>query len=185
MPAPINNALLFLIQIVFNAYSFILMLRLLLQFFGADFFNPLSQFIVKVTQPIVKPLQRVLPKLKGVDLAIVLLLFVIEAIRITMVVWLQSGVIISPASLFVSSLGLLLRQLLNLFFYAIILRVLLSWFPTQSASPVTHILYVLTEPLLRRARQIIPPIGGLDLSPIAVILLLKFTVILIVNPLIT
>lgn len=172
----------FVIQTVFGLYILAVMLRLLLQWVRADFYNPVSQFLVKVTNPPLRPLRRVIPGWGGIDLASVLLLFVLELIQ-QFLINTALGVAQPVAGLALSAVVTLLSLLLNIYLFGIIIQAILSWVAPTSYNPAVGLLHSLTEPLLAPARRFIPPISGIDLSPIAVLLLLQLTKMLILAPL--
>jgi YggT family protein len=179
----IDNAFIFLIETLFNLYILILMLRMILQWVGAHFYNPVSQFIVKLTNPVVKPLRQILPPLKGVDLASMIILVALEFIKLFLVIWLKTQMLPDPIGLIIMAFGDILGVVLSVFFFAIIISVILSWVSPRQYNPLTEILHLITEPLLRPARKIIPPIAGFDISPIPVLIILQFLTMLIANPL--
>jgi YggT family protein len=174
-----TNPLIFLVQVLFGAYILVVMLRFLLQLLRADFYNPLSQFIVRVTSPVLHPIRRVIPGVGGIDFASVLLMWVlksIELILILLILGIQKNLLLT----LLWALPELLNLLLNVFLVAIFIQVILSWVNPGAYNPASALLYTLTEPILRPARRIIPPISGLDLSPwvvIVVLILLKMLVV--------
>jgi YggT family protein len=177
-----NQAGLYLIQLVFGFYILLVMLRLLFQLVRASFYNPVSQFIVTLTQPPLQFLRRFIPGLFGVDLAAVVLLLALQMLEIYFITWLQ-GVSPRVIAVIVLAVAQLIEFAVYVYIFAILIRVVLSWVnPYGTRHPVADLLYSLTEPLLAPARRLIPPIGGLDLSPIAVFVLLQLTLILIVRP---
>lgn len=179
----IDNAFVFLIETIFNLYILILMLRMILQWVGAHFYNPVSQFIVKLTNPVVKPLRQILPPLKGIDLASMIILIVLEFIKLFLVIWLKAHILPAVLGLIIMAFGDILGVVLNVFFFAIIISAILSWVNPRQYNPLTEILHLMTEPLLRPARKLIPPIAGFDISPIPVLIILQFITMLVANPL--
>lgn len=178
-----NQAGLYLIQLVFGFYILLVLLRLLFQLVRASFYNPISQFIVTLTQPPLQFLRRFIPGLFGIDMAAVVLLLALQILEIYMIAWFQGA---SPAvgGVAVIAIAQLIEFTVYVFIVAIFIRIILSWVnPYGTRHPFSDLLYSLTEPLLAPARRLIPPIGGLDLSPIAVFVLLQLTLILIVRPL--
>lgn len=182
---PFDNAGLFLIKCIFDLYIFVVMLRIVMQWVHADFNNPLFDTVAKLTNPPLRPLRRFIPMVHGIDLAAIVLLLLLEVIEIALLVWLQSSVIPHLAGLLVIAFAELFNHLINIFFYAIIAAAIFSWFNPMAHSPLIDILYRLTEPIIRPVRRIIPPIGGLDLSPIPVLIGLKLLTIIIVQPLLS
>ncbi|MGD8592029.1 MAG: YggT family protein [Gammaproteobacteria bacterium] len=176
-----GNAGVFLIQTLFGLYLVAVMLRFLLQMTRADFYNPVSQFLVKVTNPPLIPLRRVIPGLIGIDMAAVVLLLVIQAVELVLVGMVQ-GFSLGIPGLLVLTVAELLNVLLNIYFFTILIQVILSWVNPGGYNPAIALLYSLNEPILSRARRIIPPISGFDLSPIVVFIGIQLIKILLVSP---
>lgn len=181
---PLDNAGLFLVQSVFDIYIFIVILRIVLQWVQADLRNPLFAFIAKLTTPPLKPFRRFIPAVHGIDIAAIVFLLVLELVKISLLVWLQIGFIPHFGGLIVLSFAEILNQIINIFFYAIIALAILSWLNPLAHSPLIDILVRVTEPIMRPVRRVIPAIGGLDISPIPVLIALKLLAMLIVQPLI-
>ncbi|MFI4937414.1 MAG: YggT family protein [Candidatus Berkiellales bacterium] len=183
MDNPLHQASLYLIQSIFDIYLLILLLRLILQYLRADFYNPVSQFVVKATSPIVNPLRRVIPGYWGIDFATVVALVAVSFLKIILVMLINFQHFPSIAGLVLWTLGSLTGLTIKLFFYAVLLSIVISWIAPTSHSPLTLILYHLSEPVLRPARRYIPPIGGFDISPLVVIVVLQAFAILFTDPL--
>jgi YggT family protein len=181
---PISQALVFLVDILLGLYILAVLLRFLFQVVRADFYNPFSQALVIITNPTLKPLRRMIPGLYGVDLAAIVLMLVLQCLK-NFIIGLIKGAQPKVTGLVVVAAVELLQLTLWVFIIAIFIRVILSWISPYATrqNPAVGLLNNLTEPLMRPARQMIPPMGGLDLSPIAVFILLYLTIILIVNPL--
>lgn len=180
----VGNAGLFLIDTLFSLYILAVLLRLLFQVLRADFYNPLSQALVIITNPPLLPLRRVIPGLYGIDLAAVVLLVILQCAK-NFLIGLLAGFTPGPLGLLLYSVAGLFNLTVWVFIIAIFIRVILSWVSPYGGrqNPVMGLISDLTEPLMRPARQMIPPIGGLDLSPMAVIILLVLTRMLICQPL--
>ena len=163
------NPFVFLIDILFQLYATALLIRLLLQWVGADFYNPVSQFLVKITNPLVKPLRRIIPGYGGIDLATLVLAFVVMAIK-TMLVY-QT---INPVVIALVTTGQTLILCLSIFLYSIIIQAILSWVNPDPRNPAVSLLNSLTYPILKHFRNLIPPISGMDISPIFAIIALMF-----------
>lgn len=183
MPTTLDNALIFLVETLFNLYILILMLRIILQWVGAHFYNPVSQFVIKLTNPAVKPLRKLLPPFKGIDLASLIILVALEFIKLLLIIWLKIGIFAGILGLIVMAFGDILDVILDIFFYAILISALLSWINPRQYNPITEVLHLITEPLLRPARHFIPPIAGFDISPIPVLIILQLCTIIIAAPL--
>lgn len=180
----LDNTFIFLIKTLFNLYILILMLRMILQWAGAHFYNPISQFVVKLTNPVVKPLRQILPPIKGIDLATTLILLALEVIKLLLIIWLKAGVLPNGVGLLIMAFGDIIGVILNIFFYVIIIYVFLSWVNPRQHNSFTEILYLMGEPLLKPARRIIPPIAGFDISPIPILIILQLLIMLVSTPLI-
>ena len=178
-----SSAAAFLIEAIFGFYMVIVLLRLMLQIVRADFYNPLSQFIVKVTNPPLKPLRRIIPGVAGMDLASVLLLLALQMAKLALIA-LAVGTVISLPGLAVLSVAELIGLVLNVYMISILIQIILSWVGPGTPNPLTGILYAINEPIMRPARRILPPISGIDLSPILVFLAIGLLKILVVSPLI-
>lgn len=176
-----GNAGVFLIQTLFGLYLVAVMLRFLLQLTRADFYNPVSQFLVKVTNPPLIPLRRIIPGLIGIDMAAVVLLLVIQAVELILVGLVQ-GFSLAIPGLVVLTVAELLNLLLNIYFFTILIQVILSWVNPGGYNPAIALLYSLNEPILSRARRVIPPISGFDLSPIVVFIGIQLLRMLLVSP---
>ena len=177
-----GNAGVFLVQTLFGIYTLAVMLRFLLQWVRADFYNPLVQFLVKITNPVLIPLRRFIPGLFGLDMAAVVLILALKMLE-WFLVYAIVGREVGLPGLVILALADTLSLLVNVMFWAIIIRAVLSWVNPDYRQPVVALLVQLTEPLLRPARGLIPPISGFDLSPIAVLILLQLTKILLIAPL--
>lgn len=173
----------FLINTVFGLYLFAVMLRLLLQWARADFYNPISQFLVKVTNPPLRPLRRIIPGWGGIDLASIFLLIVLQMLEIFLANMVL-GRAMPLSGLFVTSVAELLNLLLNIFLIAILVQVVMSWISPNTHNPATVLLHRLTELVLAPARRIIPPISGIDLSPLVVLVVFQLIKFLLIAPLV-
>lgn len=176
-----GNAGVFLVQTLFGLYMGAVMLRFLLAVVRADFYNPVSQFLVKVTNPLLRPLRRVIPSLGGVDVASLVLLLVLQVLELV-VVGLITGFSFQIPGLLVLSVAELLALLFQIYFFTILIQIVLSWVSPGGYNPAVALLYSLNEPVLGRARRILPPIHGFDLSPIVVLVGLQLLNILLVAP---
>ena len=170
------QAMMFLIDTAFSLYLMVVILRLWLQLVRADFYNPFSQFVVKATNPLVIPLRRIIPSLGRLDTATLLLAYAIMLTKLLVLQVISSGQVILVPSLIFAAI-FLVKEILTLLFWILVIRALLSWF-SQGRSPVEYVMYQLTEPVLAPIRRILPPLGGLDLSVLVVLIGLQFLNIL-------
>ncbi len=178
-----SESAVFLIHTVFGLYILAVMLRLILQWVRADFYNPVSQFIVKITNPPLKPLRRVIPGLGGIDLASVLLLVALQMAELFLIN-LALGRAVAITGLLVTAIAELLGLVINVFIGAILIQVILSWVAPSAYNPLTGLVHKLAEPLLTPARRIIPPLSGIDLSPLVALVALQLLKILLIAPLV-
>jgi YggT family protein len=165
--------LIFIVDTLFALVVGAFLLRLLCQIVRTDFRNPLVQAIVRLTNPLVMPLRRMLPPIGRVDSASVVAVLLVQMLRTTLVLLLAGDGLPSVVPLLLLSVVELLDTTLLVFLGAIFLYVILSWVSPDGYTPAGRLLADLVEPLLRPFRRLVPPLGGLDLSPLAVILLLS------------
>ena len=161
-----TNAGLFLLNVVFGLYIFAVLLRFLLQLVRADFYNPIAQFLVAITNPPLKPLRRLIPGMFGIDFASVVLLVLLELVFQTLLATLLNQPV-TIVTLLVKGVFDLLHSTLSIYLFGILIMVVLSWI-NPHPNPLSQLLGRLTEPLLRPARQTIPSFSGIDLSPMLV-----------------
>lgn len=178
----LGNAGVFLIQTLFGLYITAFMLRFLFQWLRADFYNPFSQFLVKVTNPLLVPARKVIPGLFGLDFAALVVIVALQFLELFLVANLF-GQGYPLLSLLVLAVAEILKLIIYIFIFAIIIQAVMSWINPGSYNPISSLLHSLTEPLLRPARRLIPPMGGLDLSPLLVLVLLQLAIMLLVHPL--
>jgi YggT family protein len=164
-----TNPLEFLISTLFSLYIMAVMLRFLLGLVRADFYNPVSQFLVRITNPLLIPLRKIVPSIGKFDSAAMLVMIVLQLAAITLILLLR-GEGISSAILVIITLATLISLLINVYMFAIIVEVIISWMNPGSYNPVSSLLHSLTSPLLRPIRHLVPPIAGIDLSPLFAIL---------------
>jgi YggT family protein len=173
-----GNAFSFLIGTLLDLYVTALLLRLLLQWVRADFYNPVCQFLVQITNPVVVPLRRIIPPIRRLDTATVVLIMVFEAVS----VWVAARLSNQPleaATLLILAVSKILATVLLTYFFLIIAAVILSWVGAGMRHPVVPVVYQLTEPVLKPFRRIIPPIAGIDLSPLFALIGIRFLLLLI------
>ena len=183
MGANTSNALFYLVSTLFEVYLWLVMLRMILQFVRADFYNPISQLVWQLTQPLVRPLQAVFPKVGPYDTAAIVVMFAVAVVYVfvsTALLGVVDQVNVLHA-LGYAALKLIVMAL-NLYTFALVIQAILSWVGPGVNNPAGSILWSINEPLLRPVRRVIPPFSGLDLSPLVVIVLLQFVKLLIPLP---
>lgn len=178
----LTDPLAFMIQVVFDLYIMVVMLRFILQLVHADFYNPISQFAVKVTTPALRPLRRIIPGIAGIDVASIVLMLLLKSIELTLIM-LVSGKGAQPLAALAFAIPDLLELGINFFLFAILIQVILSWVNPGNYNPATAVLHSITQPILRPAQRLIPPISGLDLSPMVVLVGLQLLKMLLLPPL--
>ena len=189
------SPLMLIINTLFDLYILLVLLRFLLQMLRADFYNPVSQFITKLTTPPLRLLRRFIPSIGGQDSAsIVLCLLLIYAkfllMRALSIPAAHIGGVMAPiggvsyAGLLVLSVADLVALVLTVFLGAIIIQVIISWVSPGNYNPVISLVNRLADPILKPIRKFIPPLGGIDLTPLFASLLLLVAKMLILPPII-
>ena len=169
----VSAIFIYLVQTLFSLYVIAVMLRFMLQLVRADFYNPISQFLVKITSPLVNPLRRIIPGLGGLDLSSLLLALIVQMIASAMLFVLSGYGMPNPLSLLMWSAIALVWLTLNIFFFALIAMIIVSWIAAGSRHPAILLLYQITEPVMAPLRKVLPPLGGLDFSPIFAFILIQ------------
>ena len=177
------NAGEYIITLVFELYILAVMLRFLLQLVRADFYNPISQFLITVTNPVLRYLRRRIPGYAGIDWPSIILMLVLQLIALSLIALLKTGALPAIPGLVLLALTHLLKMIIWIYIVVIVLQALTSWVNPGAYSPVTILMYQLTDPLLRPVRRVIPPAGGLDWSPFIVLIGLNLLLIVLVAPL--
>lgn len=177
-----TDPLIFIIDSVFSLYILAVILRFLLQWCRAEFYNPISQFLVKITHPVLKILRRYIPPAGKIDTSSIVLALGLQMLADFFILFLK-GFSISIGALALLSFGNLVSLLINVFIYAVFARAILSWLNPGSFNATMSLLHSLTEPLLDTCRKFIPDFGGIDLSPLLALLLLQLAKMVVLPPL--
>ena len=168
-----NEILGYLIQTLLSLYLLAMLLRFLLQLVRADFYNPISQFLVKVTNPLVLPLRKVIPGFAGLDMASLVLARLLQLAGIAALLLVNGLGMPNILLLLVwSALGII-GLLVNIYFFALLAMIILSWVAPGSRNPAIYLLFQITEPVMAPFRKVLPPMGGMDFSPILVFILIN------------
>jgi YggT family protein len=189
-----TDALSFLVLTLFDLYVLVVALRFLMQSVRADYYNPVSQFVVKATNPLLIPLRRVIPGLGGHDVAAIALCIALLFLKLLMLQGLGSRALsvggylqviedLPVTSLVILTVIDLVAVFFNIFFFAIIIQAILSWISPGTYNPVYGLISSLTQPILRPVQRFVPPVGGLDLSPLVALIGLQVLKMLIFPPL--
>lgn len=176
------DPIIFIIDTLLSLYILAVMLRFLLQWVGADFYNPYSELIVKITHPPLKYCRRYIPSVGKIDTSCIIFALALQMLANFSILILK-GVVLSVGALVVLSCGQLVNILLNIFIFAVIARAILSWMVTGTFNVVASILYSLTEPPLSICRKMVPVISGIDLSPLLALVGLQLAKMFIMPPL--
>lgn len=161
----INDAAIFIIQTLGSLYLLIVLMRFILQLVRANFYNPLCQFVMKATQPLLKPLRRVIPSLFGLDMSSLVLALLLQILLFMVILMLNGYQAFTPLLLPWGLIGIF-SLFLKIIFWSMIISVILSWVAPGSRSPGAELVAQITEPVLAPFRRLIPNLGGLDISPI-------------------
>lgn len=177
----LNTAAIFVLQTIGSLYLLIILLRFVLQLVRANFYNPLSQFTVKATQPLLKPLRRIIPSVFGLDMSSLVLAILVQMILMALTLLLTFGTTGDPLHLLIWAIIGVTALFLKIFFFALIISVILSWVAPDSHNPGAELVNQICEPALAPFRRFLPNLGGLDLSPIFAFLVLKLLDMLVIN----
>lgn len=181
-----SNSWLFAVYVVIQSllgfYMAVLVVRLILRWFGGLFYNPLLRYLLILTEPVLKPIKRIIPVWRNIDIAIILVLLVLQSISLIGLIWLRFARWPVWYALLPLAILLLIDQTISILFYALLLRALLSWIGMTLANPFYEILVVITEPMLKPFRRSIPTWGGFDWSPLIAGFILKAAAIVILTP---
>ncbi|MCF5648505.1 YggT family protein [Pseudomonas syringae] len=177
----LNTAAIYVLQTLGSLYLLIVLLRFVLQLVRANFYNPLCQFIVRATQPLLKPLRRIIPSLLGLDMSSLVLAIIVQMILMALTLLLMFGTTGDPLHLLLWSIISVTALFLKIFFFALIISVILSWVAPGSHNPGAELVNQICEPALAPFRKIVPNLGGLDISPILAFLVLKLLDMLVIN----
>ena len=165
---------------LFNAlgglYLLAILLRFLLQVAKADFYNPISQGVVRITDPLVRVFRSFIPGYKGIDFSTLILAFLVEAVAICVLILLYGGSLPSPGFIVTWAFVGVLYFMINIYYYAIIASIIMSFVMLFSGStnphPILRLIWQLTEPVMAPVRKVVPPMGGLDFSPIFIFIII-------------
>jgi YggT family protein len=177
----LNTAAVYILQTIGGLYLLIVLLRFILQLVKANFYNPLCQFIVRATQPLLQPLRRLIPSIGGLDTASLVLAIIVQLILMALTLMLLGFGVENPVQLLIWSIIGITALFLKVFFFALIISVILSWVAPGTQNPAAELINQICEPLLTPIRRVMPNLGGLDLSPIVAFLLLNLIDMLVIR----
>ncbi len=173
-----TQALFFIVKTLTQLYLLLLLLRFWLPWFNVDFRNPMAQAVLRLTSPLIVPLRRFVPSFGRLDTATVLVAMTFEYLLVVFLLSIR-GVSLGFIPIAITAFFELAILSMNLLFFIILIRIILSWVAPNNYSPITAMLNALAEPVLRPFRRMIPPIGGLDISPIFAIIILQAAIIIL------
>lgn len=180
----IQSATHFLLSTIFSLLTMVFLLRFMMQILKTSFYNPIGQIVIALTDFSVKPARRYIPSWKKNDLSTLVLAFAAQFLLHLTLLGLSgfpfaiADVPVWPSILGLSLLGVI-RTVFDIFFYALILHVILSW--VNPHSPIAPVLHSLARPILDPIQRIIPSMGGIDFSPMIAILLLQMLNVSVLN----
>ena len=177
-----TNPLIFLVKTLFGLYIAIVMIRFLLQWARADFYNPISQFVVKVTSPVLRPIRKVVPGYGGLDLSALVLAWMLKALELALLSMLL-GLDRNPLAALIWAIPALVGLIISIFLFGILIRVILSWVNPDPYNPAVALLNRITDPIMVPAQRLVPPISGIDLSPMVAMIGLVLLEMLLLPPL--
>lgn len=181
MGSSISQVLILIINTLGGLYVLAVLLRFLLQACRADFYNPVSQSIVKFTSPLLKPLRRIIPGYANLDFASLILALLLNTIATILMILIAGFALPDIGSIVAWSFVGLLNFILNIYFFGLLISIIASWIAPYSGNPALLLVHQLLEPIMRRVHKVIPPMGGLDFSPIFVFLGIQVIEILLIQ----
>ncbi len=173
------GAIIFIVDTLLQLALFVVLARLLLQWARADFRNPICQAVVRVTNPLILPLRRILPPIGKVDTASVVAVILVATLEVAILSGLSGYGLPGPFVWARSVVLEIVRTMLQTYFWAIFLYALLSLIAPGGYSPMQSVLASVCEPVLRPIRRLIPALAGIDLSPLWACIAIQALLILI------
>jgi YggT family protein len=175
-----QNGFVFLVSTLFDLFLFVLIVRLILMWSGVNYFDPVTQFVTKVTNFLIKPLRRVIPNFGKLETSTLVVILCLQIIKFLLVSLISYGMP-NAGGLALLACADTLKLIIQFFFYAILIQVIMTWIQPQS--PIMSTLYQVTSPIMQPIQRLIPPVGGMDISPIPAMLGLQLLIIMLINPL--
>jgi YggT family protein len=172
-----------LVNTLGSLYLLAILLRFLLQLSRADFYNPITQMIVRFTDPGVQVFRRFIPGYRGIDFSTLVFAIVVQCAAVTSLIWLAGIALPGPGLIITWSLAGLLNFVLNIYFWGMLISIVSSFIAPFSSHPALVLIRQLTEPVMAPFRRLLPSMGGLDLSPIFVFLTIQMIRIMLIYPL--
>ena len=183
MGGAFGQAVVLIINTLGAIYLLAVLLRFLLQAARADFYNPLTQAIVKITSPLVNPLRRVIPGYRGIDFATLVLALLLNTLASAAMITASGFALVDIGTLVSWAFTGIVAFLLNIYFWALVISVVASFIAPFSAHPALLLIHQLLAPLHKPLRRIVPGLGGLDFSPLFLFLGIRVLELMVINPL--
>jgi YggT family protein len=177
----LSTPAIFLIKVIFGLYATLVVLRFLLQLMRADFYNPVSQMIVKLPKPLLNPLRQFIPGVGGMDIASLILAWIVITLEQLAILGV-AGTGFQPVAAMLLAVPELISLTINIFLFAILIQVIISWISPGNYNPVVGLIHSLTEPLIAPVRRRMPDLGGIDFSPMVVMIGLVLLEMLLIPP---
>ncbi|MBH44674.1 MAG: hypothetical protein CMD88_04380 [Gammaproteobacteria bacterium] len=176
-----TNPIVFIMTMIVSFFQFILIMRLLFEINRVNFYNPICQFVVKFTNPIINPFRLLPLNIGRIDLFIIIIIVLVTALKIY-IPYSFSSFDFSLNTLIVFSFGKFIQDVLNIYWFLIIISAIGSWFHVFNDHPLFIVIDELCVPLYNVVRNYLPPLSGLDFSPIIILIMLKLTEMIIIPP---
>jgi YggT family protein len=176
---PLSQVSQLILTTAFDLYIVVLWLRFLLQLLHADYYNPIAQFVVQATAPLVNPLKRIIPGNRSWEPSVLVIILLVKMLEMTLLGLLAGGATVAPLPLLIYTVVSLLQLAAEFYFWTLMISVVMSWVAPGNYSPAAVLVNQIIEPLLAPCRRLLPAMGGLDLSPIFVFLGIKVFQILV------
>ena len=172
----VGSALAQIFNTIAGLYLLLVVARFLLQLAKADFYNPISQAVFRATDPVVRVLRSFISGYKGVDFSSLILAFIVQFLAISVTILLYGGSIPSVGFIITWSFIGVLNFIILFYYYALIASIVMSFVMMFSGNmnphPILLLVWQITEPIMAPFRRVIPPMGGLDFSPIFIFLII-------------
>ncbi len=180
--SPFSQAGLLLVNTIGSLILLIFLLRFLLQLVRADFYNPISQFVVRFSNPLLVPLRRMIPGFGGLDIASLVLAYGTQLLLMAAILVVAGQTELPWMNLVFWALIGVLSLLVNIYFWGLLIMVIASWLAPNSYNPALILINQILDPVMRPIRRMMPDLGGLDLSPIVLMLAIQMVEILLIYP---
>lgn len=173
----------FLLRSLFDLAIFAFISRFILQLVAADRYNPVSQLIVKMTDPLLKPLKRYIPSFGKIDTACICIIILLTILKITSIFLIQFHKLPHISGLLLWTVSEVIAAILYFFFFTLLAQILLRWLHSGQVQALNTLLEQITAPLMQPIKRLLKPIGGYDLTPLLVLICLQLLIIIITTPL--